>query len=74
MRYLPLVLVGFMAAPAIVWAIVATLMVEGSSGNLFGFESNGTVAVLVGFAVLALGLLGGWMMRFIARDQQRGNA
>lgn len=71
MRFLPLVLVGFMAAPIAIWALVSTLMVKGSSGNLFGFESAPTVAVLIGFAVVALGLLGTWMMRFIARDENR---
>lgn len=73
MRFLPLVLVGFMAAPALVWALVSNLLVEGSSASHFGFESGSTVAVLVAFGVVSLVLLGGWMMRFIARDQARNS-
>ncbi len=72
MRFLPLVLVAFMAAPALVWIVVSNLMVKGTSGSMFGFETTGTVTVLIGFAVVSLALLGGWMMRFIARDQNRG--
>lgn len=71
MRFLPLVLVAFMAAPALVWALVSNLMVKGSSASHFGFESGSTVAVLIGFGVVSLVLLGGWMMRFIARDERR---
>ncbi|EKV31649.1 hypothetical protein C882_3399 [Caenispirillum salinarum AK4] len=71
MRFLPLVLVGFMAAPVFIWALVETLLVQGTSGKMFGFESGPTVAVLIGFGIVALGLLGTWMMRFIARDEGR---
>jgi hypothetical protein len=71
MRFLPLVLIAFMAAPVAIWALVDSLVVKGSSGNMFGFESAPTVAVLIIFGVVALGLLGVWMMRFIARDQGR---
>lgn len=71
MRFLPLVLIAFMAAPVAIWALVESLVVQGSSGNMFGFESGPTVAVLIAFGIVSLGLLGGWMMRFIARDQSR---
>lgn len=71
MRYLPLVLVAFMAAPVAIWAVIDTVVVNGSSGRMFGFESAPVVVALVAFGVVALGLLGGWMVRFIARDQGR---
>lgn len=71
MRFLPYVLVAFMLAPVAIWALIDTMVVSGSSGNMFGFENAGVVAVLMAFGAVAVGLLGWWMQRFIARDQSR---
>lgn len=67
MRYLPLVLIGFMVAPLVIWAIVAASL----PGNHTMFTDDQAYALytLVPLTAIAFGLLAWWSMRTICRTR-----
>ncbi|NFV81445.1 hypothetical protein [Magnetospirillum aberrantis] len=68
MRFLPYVLVAAMAAPVVVWLLINTLVIKGTSTS-FGGNDLYVVLSLGGFMLLAFGLLSTWMDRFIQRTR-----
>lgn len=67
MRYLPLVLVAFMVAPMVIWAIVAASLP--GTHTAFTADQSYALYTLVPLVAVALGLLAWWSMRFISRTQ-----
>lgn len=66
MRYLPYVLVAFMAAPIVLWVLITNFVVKGTATNF----STGDIVVLGSlgvFVALCFYLLPTWMSKFMAR-------
>lgn len=66
MRFLPYVLVLFMAAPILLWVLITNFVIKGSATSF----SNGDLAVLGSlgfFTALCFYLLPSWMSKFMAR-------
>lgn len=69
MRYLPYVLVAFMAAPVGVWLVIEFLVLGTGSTTRLSGENLLQITTLGLCGVVALTLLGWWMSRFIARTR-----
>lgn len=67
MRYLPLVLIGFMIAPMAIWAIVAASLP--GTHTAFTADQGYALYTLVPLVAVAFGLLAWWSMRFICRTK-----
>lgn len=66
MRFLPYVLVLFMAAPIILWVLITNFVIKGTASNF----STGDIAVLGSlgcFVALSFYLLPTWMSKFMKR-------
>lgn len=67
MRYLPLILIGFMITPMIIWFIVA--MSLPGNHTMFTLDQSYALYTLVPLTAIALGLLAWWSMRFICQTK-----
>lgn len=68
MRFLPYVLVLFMAAPIFAWFLIDTLMVKGTA-TVFSGNDLYVVITLGAFVLVAFGLLATWMDKFISKTR-----
>lgn len=68
MRFLPYVLVLFMAAPIFAWFLINALVVKGTS-TVFSGNDLYVVISLGAFVVVAFVLLATWMDKFITKTR-----
>jgi len=66
MRFLPYVLIAFMAAPVVLWLAIEFLVLGGGSTTRFAADTLWQVASLSVFMLLSFALLGRWMSKHIA--------
>ncbi len=66
MRYLPYVLVAFMAAPIVLWMLISKFMVQGTS-NDFSNQDLWVLGSLGVFVVVAFFLLSTWLDKAITK-------
>jgi Kef-type K+ transport system membrane component KefB len=65
-RFLPYILVAAMAAPILVWLLIDTLVIKGTSTVFAGTDLYVVVSLGI-FTLLAFTLLATWMDRLIQR-------
>lgn len=61
MRFLPYLLIAFMAAPIVLWLVIEFVVLGGGSTTRFTQDNLWQVASLSVFMVLSFVLLGRWM-------------
>ena len=69
MRFLPYVLIAFMAAPVLVWLAIEFLVLGGGSTTRFAVDTLWQVGSLSVFMLLSFFLLARWMSKQIAATQ-----
>lgn len=67
MRFLPYLLVAFMAAPIIIWAIIQFVVLRPGSLTRFAPDMLYQVLSLGGITIAAFAFLAVWMSRIVAR-------